>query len=146
MRVTWKKGQLTPDFDFTITILNKLSGRDTPDRIDQWKKTVLHNCSWSTKAVSAMSGASVLIGGTFVSQIPKSPDYRPYKEWKDNMDGWTVSTGDYVIKGEIGEDDIAAQNVRQIVDLYRPEAFEVRAFQDATGAIEALGHYRLEGV
>ncbi len=145
MRVSWKKGQLTPTFDHTITILNKLNGRDSPDRMDKWKKTTLHLCSWTSQAVRTMSGASVLMGSSFIVRIPKSDTFRPYSEWKVDKEGWTVSLGDYVIKGEV-EEEVTPQTVQQIVNQHRPGAFEVRVFQDATGAVEALEHYRVEGV
>ncbi len=145
MRVRWKKGQLTPTFDHTITILNRLNGCDSGDKIDKWKKTTLHLCSWTYQAVRTNSGASMLVDRSCVVRIPKSDTFRPYNEWKTDMDGWTVSLGDYVIKGEVQE-EVTPLTVQQIVNQHRPDAFEVRMFQDATRIIEALGHYRLEGV
>lgn len=145
MRVIWNPGQLTPTFDHTITILNKLNGRDSHDRMDKWKKTTLHLCSWTSQSVRTMSGASVLMGSSFIVRIPKSAEFKPYNVWKADMNGWTVSLGDYVVKGEI-EEEVTAQTVQQIVNQHRPNAFEVRVFQDATGVIEALEHYRVEGV
>jgi hypothetical protein len=49
-----------------------------------------------------------------------------------------------LILGEIPETDITPQNVLQIVQKYRPNAFEIKAFKDNT-ALGLAGHYRIEG-
>lgn len=145
MRITWKPGQMLPTFDYTITVLNKLAARDSATKLDVWKATVLHNCSWSGRAERSVSGSTVSVGNVFVVRVPKSADYHPYHEWKDTMDGFTFSTGDYIIRGEITE-EVTPNTVLNIVNSHKPEAFIVKMFQDNTGTIEALEHYHIEGV
>lgn len=148
MIVKWKQGQLLPTFDYTITILNKLKATDSATKLDVWKKTVINNCAWSSNIVRNVSGTTVSVGTSFVVRIPKSDEYKPYNEWKDSetLEGFTFSTGDYLIKGEITEDVITPNNVQTIVNQHRPEAFEIRYFKDNTGTIELAEHYHIEGV
>lgn len=148
MIVKWKQGQLLPTFDYTITILNKLKATDSATKLDVWKKTVINNCAWSSNIVRNVSGTTVSVGTSFVVRIPKSDEYKPYNEWKDSetLEGFTFSTGDYLIKGEIAEDVITPNNVQTIVKQHRPEAFEIRYFKDNTGTIELAEHYHIEGV
>ena len=145
MRITWKPGQMLPTFDYTVTVLNKLAARDSATKLDVWKATVLHNCSWSGHAERSVQGNTVSVGNSYVSRVPKSPDYHPYNKWKEDMEGFTFSTGDYLVRGEITE-EVTPQTVQNIVASHRPEAFMVKFFQDNTGTIEALEHYHLEGV
>lgn len=147
MKLKWKQGQLLPTFDYTITILNKAKATDTATGLDVWRKTVLNNCAWSANAVRNIQGSTVSVGNAFVVRVPKSPDYHPYSEWITNIyKGFTFSTGDYIIKGEIEEQDITPNNVLNIVSKHRPEAFEIRYFKDNTGTVELAEHYHIEGV
>lgn len=146
MKITWKKGQMLPTFDYTITVFNKLSYQDSASGLDVWEKTVLHNCYWGSKAVRSVQGTTVSIGSAFVVRVPKNDAYKPYSEWKNDFkDGFTFSTGDFIVKGEVTE-EVTAANIKKVIAKYRPEAFEVRLFRDNTGTIEALEHYHIEGV
>lgn len=145
MRITWKPGQMLPTFDYTVTVLNKLAARDSATKLDVWKATVLHNCSWSGRAERSMDGNNATVGNVFVVRVPKSADYHPYNEWKGSMDGFTFSTGDYIIRGEITE-EVTPSTVQSIVNAHKPEAFIIKLFQDNTGTVEALEHYHIEGV
>lgn len=147
MRVSWKQGQLLPTFDDTITLLNKLSAHDSLTKLDVWKKTVIHNCFFKSQTVRNINGTTVSLGSSFLCRVPKSPDYVPYSKWREDIaQGFTFSVGDIIIRGEIEETDINPNNVTQILTKYRPEAFRISAFSDNTGKIEALEHYRIEGV
>lgn len=146
MRIKWKQGQLLPTFDYTITVLNKLKSTDSATKLDVWKKTVLTNCAWSSQAVRSVQGSTVSLGNAFVVRVPKNAEYKTYNEWKETLDGFTFSTGDYIIKGEITEETVTPNNVQSIVNAHRPEAFSVSFFKDNTGTVEALEHYHIEGV
>ncbi len=146
MRIKWNKNQMLPTFGYTITVLNRLKAKHSTTKLDIWKKTVLHNCFLSTQAIRSITGTTVSISNNFICRVPKNENYRPYNDWIYDLEGFTFSTGDYVIKGEIQEDIIEPNNIRDIVDKYRPNAFEIRLFKDNTGAIEVLEHYHLEGV
>lgn len=139
---------LLPTWTHTVTVLNRRAGRDSPDHLDAWKKTVLHQCFWAgqqTRSRSNRMSTSVEIneGSAYVLRIPETADYRPYRDWKENMAGVTFSAGDYVIRGEVTE-EITPETVQRVVESFRPDAFEVRLFRDNTDG--PLPHYRLEGV
>lgn len=131
-----------PTFRHTITILNKRDGKDSPDHLDAWKKTVLHHCTWTEKQTSSQ-GVEVNRGADYLARVPPSAEYRSYSAWKADMAGFTFSPGDYVVKGEIPE-SVTAENVQSVVNKYRPNAFQVQFFRDNTGT-GYLDHYRLEG-
>lgn len=146
MKVNFKPGQLLPTFDYTITILNKLKAQHSETKQDIWKKTVVKNCAWSSNLVRNIAGTSVSVGASYIVRIPKNEDYKPYSEWIKTMQGFTFSTGDYLILGDIEEEIITPQTVLSIIRKYRPNACEIRFFKDNTGTVEVAEHYHLEGV
>lgn len=145
MRIKWGPRQMLPTFDSTVTLLNKLSGSDSKTGLDVWKKTILHNCAWSGQLQRSVSDNTVFFGSSFVVRVPKSENYHPYNEWAMDMDGFTFSTGDYLIKGEIVE-DVTPENVVSVVESYRPNACIIKIFKDNSDNFGVLEHYRLEGV
>lgn len=132
-----------PTWIHTVTVLNRRSGRDSPDGLDAWKKTVLHDCFWAGKQTRGKSGQEVNEGASYLLRVPRSPNYRPYLEWEADTVGFTFSPGDYIIRGEVAE-EITPETVQGVVERYRPDAFEVQLFKDNT--VGPLPHYRLEGV
>lgn len=137
-----------PTWIHTVTVLNKRAGRDSADYLDIWKKTVLRDCFWAGEQTRGRSGrmtssAEVNEGASYVLRVPRDPEYRPYREWNGDMEGFTFSPGDYIILGEVAE-EITPETVQAVVELYRPDAFEVQLFKDNTDG--PLPHYRLEGV
>lgn len=146
MKLKWKQGQLLPTFDYTLTLLNRVKATDSTTGLDVWKKTVLKNCAFSSRAIRNVQGSNtVSLGSAYVVRIPKNDDYKPYNEWYQTLEGFTFSTGDYIIKGEISE-DVSPKNVVSLINKYRPDAFEIRLFKDNTGTVELLEHYHIEGV
>lgn len=133
---------LTPAFTETITLLNKLDAKDSETGLDVWKSAVLHDCAWSEKSMRSVQGNVVSVGRSIVVRIPASPDFRPYSEWKANMDGFTLSTGDCIIRGEVTE-TVTSDNVKQV--LADHEGFVVKSAKINT-SIPALAHYLAEGV
>lgn len=132
-----------PTWNDTVTVLNKRDGLDSPDGLDTWKKTVLRGCFWAGQQTQGQSGQEVSGGASYLLRVPQSADYRPYPDWTADMEGFTVSPGDYVILGEAAE-EITPETVQGVVERHRPDAFEVRKFKDNTRG--PLPHYRLEGV
>lgn len=138
-----------PTFRHTVTLLNRLDGRDSPNHLDRWKKTVLRRCAWTEQQTQSPSGrlstaAEVNESAAYLARVPPSDDYRPYNEWKGDMEGFTFSPGDYLILGELAE-EVTAENVLAVVDGRRPDAFEVTLFRDNSGT-GYLDHYRVEGM
>lgn len=132
-----------PTWAHTVTVLNKRAGRDSADYLDAWKKTVLHDCFWAGEQTQKQSGQEVDKGASYLLRVPQSEEYRPYQEWKADMEGFTFSPGDYIILGEVTE-EITPETVQAVVESRRPDAFEVQLFKDNT--VGPLPHYRLEGI
>lgn len=135
-------------YNDTITILNKLDARDASLSEDVYYKTILTGCMWSEQSTRTVgSDGDVQIGTIFKIQIPEYSDYLPYKDWskaENRDDHFTVSMGDYVIRGEVTE-DITTNTLKNIVRLYEPNACQVQHFRDLTddnGITHALGGFR----
>ncbi len=120
-------------YDETITIISKLDAKDSLLKQDSYYVNVIDHCMWSVRSIRTVSeDGTVNIGMTHQVQIPESNDYRPYREWKKHAtEGFTIRPGDYVVKGDVSE-DIDAANIKKIMNLYEPDAFQVQVFRDAT--------------
>lgn len=122
-------------YDDTITVINKLDARDAALRQDTYYKTVIRHCMWAVRSTrSVQADGTVTVGTVHQVQIPESENYIPYREWRrsDARDGaFTLRTGDYIVLGEI-KAEVTSANLRDVVKLYEPDAFQVQAFRDAT--------------
>lgn len=132
---------MTPLFRETITVLNRRAVEDSPDGVDNWKKTILTGCVFVKTTIRSVSGSDVSLGQTVTVRIPELPNYHPYQEWKDNMAGFTASVGDIVVHGKVLE-TVTPDNVRAVAEKY--ESMTVRSVRDNTGL--PLGHIHLEGI
>ena len=132
-----------PTWNDTVTVLNKRDGLDSPDGLDAWKRTVLTGCFWIDQKEQGQSGTEINLSVSCLVRIPWSVEYRPYQEWKVDMKGFTFSTGDYIILGEVSE-PVSAENVQNVVRMNLLRSFQVQFFKDNTAG--PLPHYRLEGV
>lgn len=137
--------KLTPVFKDTITVLNRLNGVDSKDKIDKWYKSVIKDCFFSNKEVSSGVKGLVTAGTRYICRVSESEMYMPYDEWIKTQKGFTFSLGDYIILGEVKEVDINTKNIVQIINKYKPNSFEIKYFKDNT-RVGFLNHYHLEGV
>lgn len=122
-------------YNETITVINRLDARDSALKQDSYFATVLHNCMWSVKQTrSVQDNGTVVIGTVHQVQIPEAKNYLPYRDWKNaenRVDSFTLTTGDYIIRGEITE-EVTASNVKAVIRQYEPDAFQIQSFRDAT--------------
>lgn len=146
-------------YDQTITIVNKIDAKDSASKLDAFEKHVLHGCMWSLKTVRTVAeDGTVRIGTSHTVQIPESISYLPYKEWvrlEDRDSRFTIRTDDYIALGEVWEIIDSATTLRKVMANYEPDAFQVRAFRDATkgegfehstaGAMRFAEPYIIEG-
>lgn len=116
----------------TVTIINRLDAKDAGVSSDVYKVTVLHDCMWIADDAETVTGTGTVdIGTTFKVQVPKTADYRPYHQWKNDQEGFTVRAGDYVVLGEVTE-EVTASTVKKVVAKHEPDSFIVQHFRDAT--------------
>lgn len=129
------RANLSEIYDETVTVLNRLDARDAGQMRDSYHATVLHGCMWDATATrSVQSDGTVLIGTVHRLQIPESESYVPYREWAKSPDKegrFTLRQGDYVVRGEVSE-AVTAENVKQVVAAYEPDAFQVQHFRNLT--------------
>lgn len=122
-------------YNEVITIINKIDAKDSEEKMDSFVKHQLEGCMWSIRTQrEVQTDGTVTVGTSHIVQIPEDAEYLPYKEWvklEDKNNNFTISAGDYVIKG-IVEEDITASNIRSVVKKYEPDAFQVQMFRDAT--------------
>lgn len=135
-------------YNQTVTILNKLKRTDGITGVDVWYKTILHDVAWYTDSARSAGGSSVYIGTYIKVFIPFHDEYLPYMEWKKpgNQDmHFTVSTGDYVVLGEVTE-DITADNVVKTMQKYGENVCLVRHHNENYNRFGARVQLKIEGV
>ena len=125
-----------PTFRDTITVLNRLRA----EQGDIWYKYVVHGCAWARKAVKDTVGTTAQFANYTLCRIPENPNFKPYEQWKDNTQGFTLSLGDYLIQGEITEMP-TAETILEIVHKYK--GIEIQNYSINT--VVGIKHYRAEG-
>lgn len=120
-------------YNETLTIINRLDAKDGGLKQDAYHKTVLHGCMWSAQSEHSVGNdGTVSIGTLHRVQIPESPEYKPYREWAQAPQGFTVRLGDYVVRGEVAEDVFTAADAKKVISAYEPDVFIVQHFRDLT--------------
>lgn len=122
-------------YDETITVINRLDAKDSALKQDAYFVTTLRNCMWSVKQTrSVRDDGTVVIGTVHQVQIPEAENYLPYRDWKkaeNRADSFTLTTGDYIVRGEVTE-EVNASNIKAVIRNYEPDAFQIKSFRDAT--------------
>ena len=120
----------------TVTIVNRLKGEDNDTGRDIFYKKILKNCVWMGKQIGSRNGNEIAYTEGYQVHIPADQEYTyfEYNIWKnkENLDDcFTLSLDDYVILGDVPE-EITSANVTKIIKKYKPNAFQIRQFQDLT--------------
>lgn len=122
-------------YDETVTVINRLDAKDSALKQDAYFMTTISNCMWSVRQTrSVRDDGTVVIGTVHSVQIPESENYLPYRDWKraeKRADSFTLTVGDYVVRGEVDE-EVNASNIRSVIREYEPDAFQIKSFRDAT--------------
>lgn len=130
----------------TITLLNKISGKDTQNHLDIWNKTTISNVEWKIETVSAVDKKGVIIGEKYIVLLPFDKRYVDYEDYlTDQTDRYTVSTGDYVVFGEI-TDDVTCDNVVDVLENSRCRVCKIMAYVTAIEKYGTKVQVRIEGV
>lgn len=122
-------------YDDTITVINKLDAKDSALKQDSYFVTTIEHCMWADKVSRTVDqDGTVNVATSHQVQIPESENYLPYRKWRNaeaRENSFTLRAGDYVIRGEV-DGEINASNVKSVIKLYEPDAFQIQAFKDAT--------------
>lgn len=132
-----------------ITILNKLKQSDSTTGLDVWyKSNVVTDAAWYTNTERTAGNTSVYIGTYITVFIPFHEEYLNYLEWKKpgNQDNhFTMSSGDYIILGDV-EEDITSNNVIQVMKQYGDLVCQVKSCRELHDRFGARIQLRIEGV
>lgn len=131
-----------------VTILNKLKRTDNDTGKDVWCKHVVDDVAWYTDSARSAGGSSVFIGTYIKILFPFHDEYLPYLEWKERgkQDGhFTMSTGDYVVLGDVPE-IINADNIVKTLEKYGENVCLVRHHKTNYQRYGAHVQLKVEGV
>lgn len=121
-----------------ITVLNKIKGLDIGQKEDIWVKSVIDCAYWvsssemtrlksmwrsdfSSNDDSNIRASSMKV---LISDISKYLQYADFLGYLGEGDFYTMSLGDYVVKGLV-LDEINSKNIRQVIQKYAPDVFRV---------------------
>lgn len=135
-------------YNETVTILNKLQRADGDTGQDVWYKTILTDVAWYRDSARSAGNHDVYIGSYITILVPFHEEYVDYLEWKNlknKEDFYTMSTGDYVIRG-IVEEEIDANNVVKTLDKYGERVCFVRHHNANYDRFGATVQLKIQGV
>lgn len=135
-----------------ITIINKLRRDDVPGATsstkDVWTKFVVENAVWYEKSARNSGGNGVFIGTYITVLIPFNDNYMEYRFWKDLEDksnNFTLSSGDYIVLGDVPE-EITASNVVEVMKGYANNSCQVKHIERPHKRFGATVQLKVEGV
>lgn len=131
-----------------ITILNKLKREDNNSGVDIWQKTVIDDAVWYKHSESSVGVGGVSIGTVIQVLIPFHDEYLPYLEWRQEgkqKGHYTMSTGDYIIRGNMTE-DVDASNIVKTLQKYGEDVCQVKSQTDNYKRFGARVQLYIEGV
>lgn len=131
-----------------VTILNKLKRTDSKTGVDVWRKSTVDDVVWYTKSSRSAGSSSVFIGTYITVLFPFNTRYLPYMEWKKpgNQDEhFTMSSGDYIILGDVPE-NITANNIIKVLEQYGENVCQVKHHNANYKRFGARVQLKVEGV
>ncbi len=123
----------------TITVLNLISGQDTLDGQDIWTKKEISQCSWVQEVSKQQIETEMQFSQSVTVRIPERPDYKQYKEFASSKVGFTLSPGDYIVKGQFNGD---LTNV--IEEMSKYEHMQIQAVK--INKMGVFNHYKVQGI
>lgn len=135
-------------YNETLTILNKLKACDTMSKQDLWFKHVIQDGAWYVTNETSMSGTTVNISSKITILIPNNSMYRDYNVWKqgsNQLANFTMSTGDYIVRGLVDE-EITSQNITKILNMYGNDVCSVKSVRELPNRGIANVMLKVEGV
>jgi hypothetical protein len=131
-----------------VTILNKLKRSDSSSNRDVWYKHTIEDAAWYEESIRSVLPNGVAIGTVLIVLIPFHEDYEIYTEWAkdETRDGkFTMSSGDYIILGDV-EEEVTADNVVSVAKRYEGNVCLVKHIKKPHKRFGATVQLRIEGV
>lgn len=116
--------------------------------MDTWYKKVINNAAWYEEAIREVINNGVVIGTVYKVLIPFNDDYMKYRDWanlQDKGSKFTMSSGDYIILGEVPE-EVTANNVIEVVKKYEGGICTVKHITTTHKRFGATVQLKIEGV
>lgn len=131
-----------------VTILNKLKRTDNKTGVDVWRKSTVDDVVWYTKSARSAGSSSVFISTYITVLFPFNSRYLPYMEWKkpgNQEEHFTMSSGDYIILGDVPE-NITANNIIKVLEQYGENVCQVKHHNANYKRFGARVQLKVEGV
>lgn len=130
----------------TITILNKLSRKDSQTGLDVWYKYTLNDISYKQNIDRTTEGINVNIGNYFTILIPFDANYKCYDDWKSSLSGYTLSQGDIIVLDDIKDEIVNPNTIASLKQKYKYKICEIRAITEVSNKFGVNIQFRVEGV
>lgn len=130
----------------TITILNKLSRKDSQTGLDVWYKYTLNDIIYKQDINRTTEGINVNIGNYFTILIPFNSNYKCYDDWKSSLSGYTFSQGDIIVLDDIGDEIVNPNTIASLKQKYKGRICEIRAITEVPNKFGVNIQFRIEGV
>lgn len=131
-----------------VTILNKLKRADSGTNKDVWYKHTVEDAAWYEESVRNILQNGVAIGTIIIVLIPFHDEYEGYKDWcgdNDRDTRFTMSSGDYIVLGEVPE-EITPDNVVSVMKQYEGSVCLVKHIKKPHKRFGASVQLRVEGI
>ena len=131
-----------------VTRLNKLKRTDSKTGVDVWRKSTVDDVVWYTKSARSAGSSSVFISTYITVLFPFNARYLPYMEWKkpgNQEEHFTMSSGDYIILGDVPE-NITANNIIKVLEQYGENVCQVKHHNANYKRFGARVQLKVEGV
>lgn len=132
----------------TITLLNKLSRKDSVTNTDIWYKTEIENCTYKKDRVTSVDGKVVSMGQQFTVLIPFTDKYIPYSQWKtleDKTNYFTLSNQDVIILESVPE-EVTDKTIIAVKQAHEPNTCEIRSIEQVIKRSGVKFEFRVSGV
>ena len=127
------------------------SSTQTPTvTVDKWYKYTVDNAVWYEQSARNSGGNGVYIGTYITVLIPFNDNYVDYRDWRhlteeERQDKFTMSSGDYIVLGEVTE-EINASNVVAVMNDYGILKCMVKHIRKPHKRFNATVQLKVEGV
>jgi hypothetical protein len=136
-------------FNHTITIINKWYNATT--KLDEYRKTILHNVSWNELKGANIKKAGYETADDYIIVIPVSSTLGKYKSPKGyqamsreaSQGFFTLQVGDKIIKGEVSD---PITTTKALEDTYDSVMTITAVRNNSDNAINSyLNHFEVGG-
>ncbi len=109
-------------------------------------KTFLYNCSLLKTDKKLTIDTISIEADDYSLIVPKNENFREVYEFNGAEGTFTFNTGDIIVKGIVEKDFDASQGTSLIKEEFKNRSFEIKSFNNFTGANIPIEHYQIIGI